>query len=181
MRMIKRYPNRKLYDCETKGYTTLEEIADLIRHGEEVQVLDNETGDDLTALTLTQIILDFERKQAGFLPRSVLTGLVRAGGDSLSALRRSLNSPLDLLRQIDEEIESRIQSLINRGELAEGEARNLLDKLIVSRNMLSDQSDGLEEHLGAALLKRGTPTRDDLKQLSGQVDALADELDNLMQ
>ncbi len=179
MRMIKRYPNRKLYDSETKGYITLEGIADLIRRGEEVQVLDNATGIDLTALTLTQIILDFEKKQAGFLPRSVLTGLVRAGGDSLSVLRRSLTSPLDLLRHIDEEIERRIQSLISRGELAEGEARSLLDKLRVSGNPFTDQPGLQEECLQAALLKRGTPTRDDLRKLTEQVEALVDELEEL--
>jgi polyhydroxyalkanoate synthesis repressor PhaR len=179
MRTIKRYPNRKLYDCEIKGYTTLEGIAELIRDGEEVQVMDHETGADLTALTLSQIILDFERKQTSFLPRSVLTGLVRAGGGSLSILRRSLISSLDLFRQIDEEIERRVQSLINRGELAEGEARKLLDKLLVSRDPFSNQILLDEEYLQSALLERGTPTREDLRKLTEQVEAIMNELEDL--
>jgi polyhydroxyalkanoate synthesis repressor PhaR len=57
MPLIKRYPNRKLYDTEAKSYITLEGVAALIRNGEDVQVIDHESGEDLTTLTLTQIIL----------------------------------------------------------------------------------------------------------------------------
>lgn len=80
MVIIKRYPNRKLYNTETKKYITLDGIADLIREGEEVQVLDHATGEDLTALSLSQILFEREKKSAGFLPHSVLTSLVQAGG-----------------------------------------------------------------------------------------------------
>ena len=112
---IKRYPNRKLYNTETKQYITLDGIGDLIREGNEIQVTDNATGEDLTALTLTQIILDQERKQSGVLSHSALTSLIRAGGDRLSALQRGLFSPLGLWNQIDEEIKRRVQTLVNRG------------------------------------------------------------------
>ena len=119
MPVIKRYPNRKLYDTQAKKYITLDGIAALIRDGEEVQVIDHATGDDLTTVTLTQIIFEQEKKQGGFLPRSVLTGLVQAGGEHLSTLRRTLSSPLDLIRHVDEEITGRINALIYRGEMGE--------------------------------------------------------------
>ncbi|MCB0161660.1 MAG: polyhydroxyalkanoate synthesis regulator DNA-binding domain-containing protein, partial [Caldilineaceae bacterium] len=77
MPVIKRYPNRKLYDTEAKTYVTLDEITEMIRAGRDVQVIDHETGDDLTTLTLSQIILEQEKKSAGFLPRSLLTSLIR--------------------------------------------------------------------------------------------------------
>src|SRR5687768_10581917 len=130
MLVIKRYPNRKLYDTAAKQYITLEGIAARIRDGEEVQIVDHATGEDLTTLTLTQIIFEQEKKQSGFLPRPVLTGLVQAGGETLSALRRTLASPLDMLRHVDEEIERRIQGLVKRGEMAEEEALRLRDKLL---------------------------------------------------
>ena len=104
MMIVKRYPNRKLYNTESKQYITLEGIAELIRAGDEVQILDHVTGEDLTAVTLTQIIFEQEKKQSGFLPRSVLTGLVQAGGETLGSLRRTLASPLDLFHQVDQEI-----------------------------------------------------------------------------
>jgi polyhydroxyalkanoate synthesis repressor PhaR len=82
MVIIKRYPNRKLYDSEAKKYITLEGVAELIRSGQEVQILDHTTGEDLTAVTFTQIIFEQEKKSGGFLPRSVLTGLVQASAAS---------------------------------------------------------------------------------------------------
>ncbi|MGD8806379.1 MAG: polyhydroxyalkanoate synthesis regulator DNA-binding domain-containing protein, partial [Chloroflexota bacterium] len=61
MILIKRYPNRKLYNTEAKQYVTLEGIAELIRQGQEVQITDHQTGEDLTAVTLTQIIFEQEK------------------------------------------------------------------------------------------------------------------------
>ena len=91
MPVIKRYPNRKLYDTEAKTYVTLDEITEMIRAGRDVQVIDHETGDDLTTLTLSQIILEQEKKSAGFLPRSLLTSLIRTGGDTLEQVLRTFH------------------------------------------------------------------------------------------
>jgi polyhydroxyalkanoate synthesis repressor PhaR len=181
MRVIKRYPNRKLYDTEAKAYITLNGIAALIRGGEEVQVVANTSGEDLTTLVLTQVILEQEKKQGGYLPRSVLTGLVRAGGDTLTSLRRSLVSPLDLLRQVDEEIDHRLQSLFKRGELAEEEVRRLRDKLLGGEFPLSRRSEPSDEALVQALAERGVPTRDEFERLTQQIEALAEKLDDLGQ
>ncbi len=133
MLVIKRYPNRKLYDTEAKSYITLEQIAGLIRDGQEIQVIDNVTGEDLTAVVLTQIILEQEKKQAGFVPSTILAGLVQSGGRTLSSLRQSFINPHDLIHQIDTEIDQRIQSLISRGELAEEEARRWREKLLAQQ------------------------------------------------
>ena len=178
MRVIKRYPNRKLYDTEAKAYVTLHGIAILIRQGEEIQIVDHATGDDLTALTLTQVILEQEKKQGGYLPRSVLTALIRTGGDTLSNLRRTLSS-VDLLRHVDEEIDRRLQSLLKGGELAEEEMRRLRDKLLSTEFSLLRRSEPSEEELIQALAERGVPTRDEFERLSQQVGALLDKLDGL--
>ncbi|UCG25146.1 MAG: polyhydroxyalkanoate synthesis regulator DNA-binding domain-containing protein, partial [Chloroflexota bacterium] len=124
MIIIKRYPNRKLYNTDAKQYVTLDAIADLIKQGEEIQITDHLTGEDLTAVTLTQIIFEQEKKEGGFLPRSVLTGLIQSGGQTLTGLRRTLASPLELFQHVNVEIEKRIQTLISSGELdqEEGEA-----------------------------------------------------------
>lgn len=94
MPLIKRYPNRKLYNTEAKAYITLDEITEMIRSGRDVQVVDHETGDDLTSLTLTQIILEQEKKSTGFMPRSLLTTIIRAGGDTLEHVVRSVQQGL---------------------------------------------------------------------------------------
>ncbi len=179
MIVIKRYPNRKLYDTTVKRYITLDGIADLIREGEEVQVLDHTTGEDLTALTLTQIIFEQEKKNSGFLPRSVLTGLVKAGGDTLTTLRRTLASPLEILHQVDEEIERRVNHLIKQGELAEEEGRHLLEKLASQSGRFLPKAPPSEEDIEKYLSERGVPTRNDLNTISEQLDALAAALEAL--
>ena len=112
MRMIKRYPNRKLYDLDRKRYVTLDNIAIMIQEGEDVQVIDHETGEDLTSITLSQIIFEREKKRAGFLPKSILTSLIRTGGGTLDYLRRSFQTSVGALRLLEEEIDSRIDALV---------------------------------------------------------------------
>lgn len=67
-RVIKRYANRKLYDTKSSQYVTLDQIAQMIRAGEEVRVLDNSSKDDLTSVTLAQIIFEEEKRQKSFIP-----------------------------------------------------------------------------------------------------------------
>lgn len=181
MPVIKRYPNRKLYDTRAKKYITLDGVATLIRDGAEVQVLDHATGEDLTALTLSQIIFEQEKKHAGFLPYSVLTGLIQAGGDTLGTLRRSLASPLGFLRQVDEEIERRIQRLVNQGELESEESRILIKKLRLDRRFLGSDAWPDDQSVYQLLRERGVPTRADLKRIADQLDALAAKIEELNQ
>lgn len=178
MVVIKRYPNRKLYDSEAKKYITLDGIAELIRDGKEVQIMDHTTGEDLTAVTLTQIIFEREKKQGGFLPRSVLTGLVQAGGDTLGTLRKTLASPLEMLRHVDEEIEKRVYGLVRRGEIEEDEGATLLQKLL-GRATNRDQPPYTESEIKYALEKHNVPTQDDLNALSKKIDALASALEEI--
>ncbi|MEI8357420.1 MAG: hypothetical protein RL698_2411 [Pseudomonadota bacterium] len=83
-RVVKRYSNRKLYDTNTSRYVALDDIAGMVRRGEEVAVTDNETGADLTAVTLAQIILEDERRRSGVLSLSLLRDLVRSGGSTIA-------------------------------------------------------------------------------------------------
>lgn len=177
MPVIKRYPNRKLYDTEARRYITLEGIADLIRQGQEIQVTDHASGEDLTALTLTQIILDLERKRSGFLPQAVLTGLIQSGGETLSTLRRTLALPLDLLHQVDEEIERRIEALVVRGELVADEGLRLRDQLVAAGRRPRAASRPTDEELANLLEQRGVVTRQDLQAIIDQLEALTAKLE----
>ncbi len=85
-RVVKRYSNRKLYDTRESRYVTLLQIAEMVRAGEEVQIIDNATKDDLTEVTLAQIIYE-EQKQSSGLGRSVplqtLRDLIHQRGERL--------------------------------------------------------------------------------------------------
>lgn len=173
MAVIKRYPNRKLYDTDAKKYITLEGIAALIREGEEVQVIDHNTGEDLTALTLSQIIFEQEKKGGGFLPKSVLTSLVQAGGDTVNTLRRGLTAPLDLFRQVDDEIDRRLQGLISRGELAKEEGLRLRRKLL-------NREPSTDEEIERVLAAHGIPRKEEIQKLNEQIETLAAKLESLL-
>ena len=180
MPVIKRYPNRKLYDTEAKRYITLDGIAELIRDGAELQVIDHTTVEDLTAVTLTQIIFEQEKRNSGFLPKSVLTGLVRAGGDTINTLRRSLNSPLELLKHVDEEIEKRLQALVERGEMAKEEALAVSEKLLaVGQEKGKDLLPG-QQRLEKLLTVRGVPSREEVEDLTSQIESLSAKIDTLI-
>jgi polyhydroxyalkanoate synthesis repressor PhaR len=180
MPVIKRYPNRKLYDTEAKRYITLDGIAELIRNGAEVQVVDHTTDEDLTAVTLTQIIFEQEKRNSGFLPKSVLTGLVRAGGDTLNTLRRNLNSPLELLKHVDEEIEKRLQTLVEQGEIAREEALALSEKLISAGQEKSKELISGQQRLERLLNVRGVPSREEVEELTNQIETLSAKIDSLI-
>ena len=179
MPVIKRYPNRKLYDTEAKQYITLEAIAALIREGEEIQVVDHTTGEDLTAVTLSQIIFEQEKRLSGFLPQAVLTGLIRAGGDTLGVLRRTLASPLDLARQVDDEIERRVQVLTMRGELAAEEGLRLRDMLLSRSRRSANPVVLTDEQIEKLLAERGVPSTADLQQVLVKLEMLEAKLDGL--
>lgn len=85
-RIIKRYANRKLYDTQRSRYVTLEQIADMIRQGEDVKIVDNNSKEDLTSVTLAQIIFEEEKKRKSFLPLSAMRGIIQSGGESLQEL-----------------------------------------------------------------------------------------------
>jgi polyhydroxyalkanoate synthesis repressor PhaR len=180
MPLIKRYPNRKLYDTGTKQYITLDEIADLIRRSEDVQVIDHASGEDVTTLTLTQIILELERRQAGFLPSNVLAGLVRAGGDTVASIQRSLAMSLDWWGQVDVEIRRRFDELVHRGEISADEASRLRTKLEnIGRSAREDWADKDLSQIEAMLRARGIPTGEDYQSLIAQVEMLSEKIEAL--
>lgn len=179
MRIIKRYPNRKLYDLERKRYVTLDDIALMIQEGEDVQVLDHDTGEDLTTVTLSQIIFEREKKRSGFLPQTVLTLLVRTGGGTLDYLRRSLQTSLGVLRMLEEEIDRRLEALVSKGEMAQEEAERLRQEIFAGPEALREALPDLR--LEAALARLGVPTSKDIEALQKQVEELMARVEQLLQ
>lgn len=74
--VIKKYPNRRLYDTSSSRYINLEDIAGLVRDGKDLQVVDAQTGEDLTRVTLAQIIMEDAKQQPTGLPLELLRQLI---------------------------------------------------------------------------------------------------------
>ena len=98
-RRIKRYSNRKLYDTEASEYVSLGDIAELVRSGETVKVVDNATEEDLTAQTLTQIILEEGKDGRHLIPSDLLHQLLRRSGEMFDTGIGQIRSTVDDLMQ----------------------------------------------------------------------------------
>jgi polyhydroxyalkanoate synthesis repressor PhaR len=85
LRVIKRYSNRKLYDTKDSRYVTLLQIAEMVRGGEEVQIIDNNTKDDLTEVTLAQIIYEEQKAHSRSVPLQTLKELIHARTEKVLA------------------------------------------------------------------------------------------------
>jgi len=170
MPLIKRYPNRKLYNTEAKQYITLDQIAEMIKAGNDVQVIDHESGEDLTSLTLSQVILDQEKKQSGFLPQSLMTNLIRTGGNTLDYLLHTLQGTVALPGALEE----RITKLVATGILTAEQARSVLKAL-----QPGGESSVVDESVAHLLHRLNIPTSHDVDELRQKLTLLSAQLDEL--
>jgi len=113
--LIKKYANRKLYDTRTSSYITLEGIAGLVRDGHEIKVVDRDSGQDLTQVTLSQIVLSEEKRGPA---RASDGGAFHERGQALlDYVRKTLNVPSDLVNQMERrrgDVEGVIDEAIER-------------------------------------------------------------------
>jgi polyhydroxyalkanoate synthesis repressor PhaR len=108
-RIIKKYPNRRLYDTEISSYITIEDVRQLIVDGESFEVRDAKTGDDLTRQVLLQIITEHEQDGQPMLSTQLLSQLIRFYGDSLQGfmgnyLERSMQVFLEQQQQFRQQM-----------------------------------------------------------------------------
>jgi len=113
--LIKKYANRKLYDTRTSRYITLEGIAELVREGHEIKVVDRDNGRDLTQVTLSQVVLSQEKRGPARLVDAGGEAIAERGQALLDYVRKTLNVPSDLRSEMErrrEDFEERADEAI---------------------------------------------------------------------
>ena len=160
--LIKRYANRKLYNTATSRYITLKGIAELIEAGETVRVIDNESGEDITSVTLSQILVDTERSSRR-VPGTVLSDLIQRSGDALySALKRGVGPASEGFDELQRNV------------------RRLLGREGGRREWIAFASPDLDRMVQRAVSKvlhaLDLPTRRDLEALEQRIDRLSELL-----
>jgi polyhydroxyalkanoate synthesis repressor PhaR len=107
---IKKYANRRLYNTGTSTYVTLEDLATMVKNGEEFLVYDAKTGDDITRQVLAQIIFEQENKAGqNLLPTTFLRQLIRFYGDNMQMLvPRYLEQSIDMLTREQEKFRTQM-------------------------------------------------------------------------
>lgn len=130
IRIIKKYQNRKLYDTQDSCYVTLDGIAKMIREGEEIVVIDNNSKDDVTALILTQVLYEQEKTNQSVLPVAILKNIIKAGSNNLfEFMQKFILGAMDAHLQAREELKLHVERLAKKGELTGEEAANLLTQI----------------------------------------------------
>jgi polyhydroxyalkanoate synthesis repressor PhaR len=128
-RLVKRYGNRKLYDTSESRYVTLEEIGRWVKAGEDVKILENDTGEDLTAVTFAQIILEEERRKSGLLSLRMLREIIQHGEAALQGLAATVDRGMEVIRSAPERAGRRMGELAQVGDRL-GNLQRIVDETV---------------------------------------------------
>lgn len=177
MRLIKRYSNRKLYDTLAKSYITLESIAHLVLQDEKIQIIENDTGEDITAVILSQIIAERTRKNQAYSP-SLLIELIKKGSGSMYGYARKIGQIIgEKAYSVEEEIEQKVKKLVSKEEeMPRKEIPQILEKPYLSK--IEEQ---IETAMEKVLSKVNIPSKKEITNLTDMVNYLAERIQILEQ
>jgi len=153
IRIVKKYQNRKLYDTQDSCYVTLDGIAKMIREGEEIVVIDNNSKDDVTALILTQVLYEQEKTNQSVLPVSILKHIVRSGSNNLfEFMQKYIFGALDAHIRVQKDLKVHVERLMRKGDLTSEEGTTLLKQIErLSESYRSNIDQKIEERLAQSL------------------------------
>jgi polyhydroxyalkanoate synthesis repressor PhaR len=110
--LIKKYSNRRLYNTEESKYVKLEDLAELIRQGNDIRVIDTKTKEDITKQILAQIIMEEEKNKNDILPMSLFYKIIRANEDFIrDFFENYLNSTLDSYLSYRQAMEEKLKEM----------------------------------------------------------------------
>ncbi len=177
-KVIKRYTNRKLYDTVESRYVTLDEIGQMIKAGAEVKIIDNRTKDDLTSVTLAQIIFE-EEKKTSKMSLDTLRDLIRHGGEVAQRLVEGTQAELrGRVEAVRAAAEQRVQNLLVKGQQTSDRARELVQ---TSQETMATFQKRVDDRVRAAVEQMTTVSdaRKQLDDISRRIEALEQRLDEL--
>lgn len=181
MHKIKRYANRKLYDTKIKEYITLDKIAKLLKSGEEISVMDNETGEDITAATVSQILARTKKGQTDNGASNVMIQLLRKGPGTLVDYGKKYISLWDrALTMADEEIDRLVERLVKEKEITPSEGSRLKkDMLSRAEDLKKWIAEKTDQRVNEALDLMNLASKEQVSQLTEKIDTLTRKVQSL--
>jgi polyhydroxyalkanoate synthesis repressor PhaR len=175
IKLIKRYANRRLYDAETSKTITLDDVAELIKSGGEVRVIDNITGEDITSRVLGQTFLKISMEQQNLeFSTFLLTALIREVSSNVSTLFSQLvDGGIGIGALTLERLDKIVQGMVDQGELEMTEKNDYLEGIVGQLNSERIQ-DRAKEGLGVLreeLLSQDSERK--VEELSSKLDEMA--------
>ncbi len=177
-RIIKRYANRKLYDTQHSRYVTLDQISEMIRAGDDVKIIDNKSKEDLTSVTLAQIIFE-EEKKTSKMSLETLRDLIRYGGEVAQRLvegaRGDLRGKVEAVRAVAEQ---QLGSLLERGVATGDRAKEIVQ---ASQDAISTVQRRIDERVRSTLdgVTNLGEARRQMEEMARRIEELEKRLDDV--
>ena len=174
MRLIKKYANRKLYDTTAKRYIARRRVAELIKNGEAVKIIDHATGDDITASVVSRLLGEENGPTEVGVPTSVLVQLLRKGGDTLTDYAKKYTSLWQgAMTMAEDEVDRLVNRLVKNKEVSRSEAGRLKKDLSNYGDHLKTWiGDKIDHRVDEILNRMNLATKDQVKHLTDQLETL---------
>ena len=174
-KLIKRYANRRLYDAETSKTITLDDVAELIKAGNEVKVIDNMTGEDITARVLGQTFLKISVDHQNLdFSKFLLTALIREVSSNVSRFFSQLvEGGIGIGELTVERLERIVQGMVEHGDLRVEEKPDYVDQIVAQLAHVSGMQDKVEAGMGMLRTEFQGPRDRQVQELSSKLDEMA--------
>jgi polyhydroxyalkanoate synthesis repressor PhaR len=190
--VIKKYANRRLYNTGTSTYVTLEDLADMVKKGEEFTVQDAKTGDDITHPVLTQIIFELENKDGqNMLPIPFLRQLISFYGDQMQMVVPSfLEQSMIAFAKEQERFREQMKSAMGKGpmemmkvaapiKVIEEQTRRNIELFQNAMRLFTPFPPGGQQAAPAEPSRKESDKPDELSELKQQIAAMQRKIDSM--
>ena len=181
MRLIKKYANRKLYDTTAKKYISQTRLAELIKSGEEITVIDNPTGEDITTSIVSQLLAKDQPDRESPIPSRHLFQLLRKGSGTLVDYARKYSTLWQSAFTLaDDELDKLVGHLVKDKELSEKEGSRLKGEVQeYARNLKDWMVDMIDQRVSDVLGMMNLATREQVSQLNERIEELTQKISQL--
>jgi polyhydroxyalkanoate synthesis repressor PhaR len=181
MHKIKKYANRKLYDTTDKTYISLGRLSELIKAGEEVQIIDNTTGEEITASIISQLLARDKKEKTEQVPTTLLIDLLRKGGGTVADYAKKYASLWqNAMNMAEDEVDKLVKLLVKDKELSATDGSKLKKEIIgYADNMKQWISERVDRRVKEVLGVMKLPTREQVSDLAEKIEALSRKIEKL--
>lgn len=179
MHRIKKYANRKLYDTTDKRYVSRARLSELIKQGKDIIIIDNETGEDLTASIVSSLIATKRGKSGAAVSSGVLIQLFRKGGSALTDYAKKYVSFWQRsITMAEDEIDDMVKSLVKNKEITKSEGSRLKKEITgFTASLKGWISQTIDNRLKEMLSATNLATKDQVLELKSRIKTLEEKLE----
>ena len=181
MHKIKKYANRKLYDTTDKRYISLEQLSELIKKGEEVVIVDNRSGEDITSAIVSQLLARDKKADDTEVPSGILIQLLRKGSGTVFDYAKKYTTLIQSgLTMAEDEIDRLVALLVKDKELSEKEGSHLKKEITGYAETLKNWiSDNIDQRIKEVMKVTPLVSKEQMEELKDMIESLAKKVEKL--